>query len=211
MLILDGNLSDLTDEFESVSTLIKVQLPLPQWDPFPTTILYLRLVVQRWLLAGKPFQHKVHPLKNGYFDVIVAGGGLLREERWSCRGAGRKLRRQWQRTWTIRSRVIRSRTIRSRVNLGGKCETSGWSLAQLGVNLADEVKSPCELFLAHFATVTTQCQSYLLHIFKPDSVYSTLNTLIGYGKFSLCLSKELLQKCILVSVNLDSKYHFIEG
>ena len=56
---LDCHLFYFTVKFEFSA---KVQLPLPQRDPFRAAILYLRLVVQRRLLTGKPiaqlFLHK---------------------------------------------------------------------------------------------------------------------------------------------------------
>ena len=131
-------------------------------------------------------------------DVIFAGGGFLREERWSCCGAGCKLWRQWQRAWTIRSRV----------NLGGKCETrSKIESRTIGswVNRADQVKSPYELFW-HILELPQLDVNHIYCIFKPGSVFSTLNTLIGYRKISFCISKGLLQISVLESMKKYLKY-----
>ena len=69
ILILIGGLLDLRDCIlleQDISAFTKVQLPLSKRDPFSTAILYLRLVVQRRLLTGKPF----HTISNSFHLII---------------------------------------------------------------------------------------------------------------------------------------------
>ena len=50
---------------------------------------------------------------------------------------------------------------------------------------------------------------FIAYLSLAVSTLCTLNTLIGYRKFSFCLSKGLLQICVLESMKLYLKYHFI--